>query len=207
MYGSFAVRPTSSATPAQMALTQVATAKPTGWAPTNLDPLTLIGDSMWTDVSISVTAMINGSRRGTPSFPEPPLPTNLASADPPPPPVQPPYVLVCGGCGDTSKSGLSYGCQKGCCFQMSEGGNWSLGAYNHGRIAGVVKGFTDTWHAIGVNIEGGTISATVDGVKLGSVPGSCVPPTPIVFPGHGMVGLGCGSYHYCQFSSFGLTAK
>ena len=43
VYGSFAVRPTSSATPGQMALTQVATARPTGWAPTNLDPLTFMG--------------------------------------------------------------------------------------------------------------------------------------------------------------------
>jgi galactosylceramidase len=205
VYGSFAVRPTSSATPKQMALTQVATAKPTGWAPTNLDPLTFIGDSMWTDVSIRVTAMINGTNStdgtdGTNS-------TELSSMDPPQPPAQPPYVLICGGCGDTSRNGLSYGCPKGCCFQISEGGNWSIGASKLGRITGVIKGFTDTWHTIGVDIEGGAISATVDGVKLGSVPGSCVPPRPIVFPGHGMVGLGCGGYHYCQFSSFGLAAK
>ena len=85
-------------------------------------------------------------------------------------------------------------------------GNWSLGG-GRTKTMGVVKGFRDTWHAIAVDIKNGTISATMDGVKLGSVANSCIPPTPIVFPGHGMVGLGCGSYHYCQFSSFKLKAK
>ena len=57
-----------------------------------------------------------------------------------------------------------------------------------------------------VAVEGGEISAMFDGVKLGTIEDSCVPPNPIVFPGHGMVGLGCGAYHYCQFSSFDVKA-
>lgn len=200
VYGSFAVRPigSSGSSGPQMALTQVATAKPTGWAPTNLDPLTLIGDSMWTDVSISVTAMINGTQKYDSSVRD-----TVRVSDPPPPPMQPPYVRVCGGCGDTSRSGLSYGCSSGCCFQISEGGNWSLGTARSGTI----KGFVDTWHNISVVVEAGTLAATLDGIELGSVPGSCVAPTPIVFPGHGMAGLGCGAYHYCQFSSFSVQAK
>ena len=153
VYGSFAVRPTTSSSSGggggssvsnrvpQMALTQVATAKPTGWAPTNLDPLTFIGDSMWIDVSVSVTAMVNGSSKST-------AVTSARSTDPPPPPHQPPYVRVCsGGCGDTSKRGLSYGCNDGCCFRISEAGNWSLGG-GESKTTGVVKGFTDTWHKI-----------------------------------------------------------
>ena len=44
------------------------------------------------------------------------------------------------------------------------------------------------------------------GAKLASIPGSCVPPAPIVFPGHGMVGLGCGAYNYCQYSSVKIEA-
>ena len=209
MYGSFAVRLADSTTPTQMALTQVATAKPTGWAPTNLDPLTFIGDSMWTDVSISVNAVINGSHAGT---------TNAASqsrsrsTDPPPPPPQPPYVRICAsGCGDTCLRGLSYGCSDGCCFRVSVGGNWTLGG-GGGRgapkpLSGTIAGFKDTWHKVDVQVKAGAISASFDGAKLGSVAGSCVPPSPIVFPGHGMVGLGCGSYHYCQFDDFALTAK
>ena len=204
VYGSFAMRPTGSAQSGrvgqsqQMALTQVATARPTGWAPTNLNPLTLIGDSMWTDVSIRVTAMVNGTNA---------LGRSTAHvADPPIPPPQPPYVRVCGGCGDTSVHGLSYGCAPGCCFQLSEGGNWTLGE-GENATRGVLKNPTDTWHTIAVDIAGGAISATVDGAELGSIAGSCVSPTPIVFPGHGMVGLGCGAYHYCQFSDFQLTAR
>ena len=53
----------------------------------------------------------------------------------------------------------------------------------------------------------GAISATFNGNKLGTVAGSCVPPDPIVFPGHGMVGLGCGAYHYAQFKDFAISAK
>ena len=88
-------------------------------------------------------------------------------------------------------------------------GNWTLGHRGaaEGTTHGVISGFKDTWHEISVVIEGGAVTATVDGVKLGTVPGSCVAPMPIVFPGHGMVGLGCGAYHYCQFSSIKIEAK
>ena len=278
VYGSFAVRPTtaahgsgggsSSATAEreprgqQLALTQVATAKPTGWAPTNLDPLTFIGDSMWTDVSITVKAMVNHSKtkKSEQIAPSPADSLDTAGAaaaarsessagrssvmggageageeeeervrrqqtaavvsrdvgnvdlrvgDPPPPPIQPDYIKVCGGCGDTSMHGLSYGCDEGCCFRIAYSGNWTLGHRGaaEGTTHGVISGFKDTWHEISVVIEGEAVTATVDGVKLGTVPGSCVAPTPIVFPGHGMVGLGCGAYHYCQFSSIKIEAK
>ena len=200
VYGSFAVRPSK---PGQMALTQVATAKPTGWAPTNLDPLTLIGDSMWADVTVNVTAIVNHSVDGTNA---PLLSTStsrLRVSDPPPPPVQPEYVRVCGGCGDTSKRGLSYGCLEGCCFQLAWSGNWSLG----GEKTGTISDFKDTWHDIGIVIRDSAISATVDGSVLGSVSGSC-PPQTSGFPGNGMVGLGCGStpYHMCQFGSVDIEA-
>eukprot|EP00662_Eupelagonemidae_sp_cell21_P015738 gene15738-15747_t len=132
VYGSFAVRPTSSATPKQMALTQVATARPTGWAPTNLDPLTLIGDSMWTDVSVNVTAMVNATKPAT---------FGSRVRDPPLPPPQPPYVRVCsGGCGDGSQNGLSYGCTEGCCFRVSEAGNWTLGGAKSKITPGPLSG-------------------------------------------------------------------
>ena len=94
------------------------------------------GDSMWTDLTVTVTAMINGSApHNTPAAVVVADPsqaaarlgassgsnganTRLRVADPPPPPRQPPYVRVCGGCGDTSRNGLSYGCDAGCCFQV-----------------------------------------------------------------------------------------
>jgi galactosylceramidase len=47
IYGSFAVR--------AGAMRQVATAKPTGWAPTNYDPLTFIGDSAWCSLSLPLS--------------------------------------------------------------------------------------------------------------------------------------------------------
>ena len=131
---------------------------------------------MWTDVSISVAAIINSTKTQ-------PQPTganhdsrhphrSLRSrvTDPRPPQTQPPFVRVCGGCGDTSIRGLSYGCDSGCCFQLSEGGNWSLGAAQHGQLTGVVKGWSDSWHRIGVQIAGGALSATLNGACR-SVPG------------------------------------
>lgn len=199
VYGSFAVRPTSSATPKQLALTQVATAKPTGWAPTNLDPLTLFGDSMWTDVTVAVKAMINHTAH---SIEEP----HARTGDPPPPPIQPNYVKICGGCGDTSVNGLSYGCAEGCCFRIAYSGNWTLGDSRASGRTGVINGFQDTWHNFSLAIHDGAVTATVDGATLATIPGSCVPPTSIVFPGHGMVGLGCGAYHYCQYSNIKIEA-
>ena len=189
-------------------------------APTNLDPLTLIGDSMWVDLTVTVTALVNGSTHGNTSVSGAPLVAGGGGGhagtidmgsrvtDPPVPPPQPPYVRVCGGCGDTSVRGLSYGCDEGCCFQVSQAGNWSLGHRgSRNQASGVVKGFTDTWHKIRLDITKGTITAALDGVELGSAANSCVAPTPVVFPGHGMVGLGCGAYHYCQYSSFAVVAK
>ena len=52
MYGSFAVR---NSTGTQLpALTQVATGLPTGWAPVNYDPLTLLGDGLWSAMNMTV---------------------------------------------------------------------------------------------------------------------------------------------------------
>ena len=206
VYGSFAVRPSGGG---RMALTQVATAKPTGWAPTNLDPLTFFGDSMWGDVTINATAMINGTAAGA----------GARATDPPPPPVQPPYVRLCGGCGDTSRRGLSYGCGDdptgkggGCCFKLSRDGSWSLGAKGKGGASGTIRGFVDTWHKLGLAIEDGAISASVDGVQLGEVAGSCpqlAQNRAPGFPGKGMVGIGCGStpYHMCQVDEVSIDAR
>lgn len=245
VYGSFAVRPTTNPHAAgasgavgaggregesQMALTQVATAKPTGWAPTNLDPLTLFGDSMWHALTVDVTAIINHTsasplpvqeeRRQDRRQEQQPLSRSLRGTDPPPPPIQPPYVKVCGGCGDTSVRGLSYGCTEGCCFRLSHLGNWTLGAPGRGGPGqgsqfGQIPSFTDTYHKIGLEIAAdGTLSASVDGTQLGSVAGSCPkdgggkqPGGIVGFPGHGMVGLGCGAYHMCQFDSFSVKAE
>eukprot|EP01051_Picozoa_sp_SAG22_P021909 SAG22_NODE_5030_length_1103_cov_1.550797_2_plen_294_part_00 len=235
VYGSFAVRPTTNPKAIggpgaadseggglqQMALTQVSTAKPTGWAPTNLDPLTLFGDSMWHALTVNVTAIINH----TSASPLPPqerrLPQAQRGTDPPPPPIQPPYVKVCGGCGDTSVRGLSYGCTEGCCFRLSHLGNWTLGSLGRAAaaggqgVSGKIPGFTDTYHKIGLEIAAdGTLSASVDGARLGSVGASCPkdgdgkqPGAIVGFPGHGMVGLGCGAYHTCQFDSFAVEAE
>jgi hypothetical protein len=181
---------------------------------------------MWHALTVDVTAIINH----TSASPPPPLQEerrqerrqeqqllsqSLRGTDPPPPPIQPPYVKICGGCGDTSVRGLSYGCTEGCCFRLSHLGNWTLGARGGGQgSSGQIPSFTDTYHKIGLEIAAdGTLSASVDGKQLGRVAASCPkdgdekPGGIVGFPGHGMVGLGCGAYHMCQFDSFSVKAE
>ena len=72
---------------------------------------------MWTDISVTVKALVNHSasermsqnnaRDGSILVRDGSI--LVRTVDPPPPPVQPDYVKVCGGCGDTSIHGLSYG--------------------------------------------------------------------------------------------------
>ena len=136
MYGSFAAR--------AGALTQVATAVPTGWAPVNYDPLTMIGDAEWRAVHVSVHALVNHT---APSH----------------------YVRVCGGCGDTSSHHIQFGCDAACCFNVSWSGNWSVGP-TRGRVAR----FVDTWHALDLRIAAnGSLTAAVDGATVAHVSGAC----------------------------------
>ena len=44
--------------PTTKALTQLATATPTGWAPTNYDPLTVIGDEQWADFEMKCVLVL-----------------------------------------------------------------------------------------------------------------------------------------------------
>jgi galactosylceramidase len=200
VYGSFAVRRWGEGKNKTAALTQLATALPTGWAPVNYDPLTLIGDDAgWVNrtVAVNVTAMVNHSEAA---------PFAGASGH---------SVRVCAGCGDMSgrcprdARGLCYGCAAGCCFNLSWTGEWDVkgappGTVSNGSIGG---GFEDTWHDIAVVVSGadGSLAAWVDGVAVADVPGSCRPLPPTDRGGSmGMVGLGCGMYHKCAFSTFAV---
>ena len=92
---------------------------------------------MWTDVRVDVTALVN--KTATPGGVSPdlssPLVTlggglvggHISSIDPPLPTPTTEHVRVCGGCGDTSVHGLSYGCGKGCCLVLHYDGKWTLG--------------------------------------------------------------------------------
>jgi hypothetical protein len=172
VYGSFAVRGTR--TSADSALTQVATAVPTGWAPKNWDPLTVIGDEQWTDFQLDVSAFVNHTDTQ---------------------PYGPHYLQLCGGCGGANTRGIKFACPGGCCFNISWAGKWSVG-HAGGPLNGTIAGFADTWHHIGMTISDGTLSAVVDGSKVVEVQGSC--------PSRGMVGLGCGKYHMCGFRDFSV---
>ena len=88
---------------------------------------------MWSDVQVDVTAMVN--KTATPggvstdlwSSHLTPEGGHLSSIDPPLPTPTTAHVRVCGGCGDTSVHGLSYGCGKGCCLVLHYDGKWTLG--------------------------------------------------------------------------------
>lgn len=143
VYGSFAVRPVPTPAGAK-ALTQLATATPTGWAPHNYDPLTLIGDPLWNSTTTSVTAKVNSSNTSH-------------------------YVRVCGGCGGLHTHGIVYACPTTCCFNVSSAGHWTIG-----EKEGIITGFTDDWHDITVNISiSGALSASVDGKQVATVDNSC----------------------------------
>lgn len=149
MYGSFAVRSSGdgvdSSAPTK-ALTQLATDSPDGWAPLNFDPLTIIGDGLWTDVNVSVSAIVNHTSE------------------------QGHYVRVCGGCYDGSVHRIEYFCPDSCCFNLTSTGNYSIGTAVQGKIAG----FQDTWHRIDLGIVDGTVSAAVDGETVArSQAGEC----------------------------------
>jgi hypothetical protein len=104
VYGSFAVRATPhnlNGTTAGNALTQVATSTPTGWAPHNYDPLTVIGDEQWSDVQVNATVLINHTQPHH-------------------------YVQLCGGCGGANVHGIKFFCPPSCCFNLS----WTGAVYS-----------------------------------------------------------------------------
>jgi galactosylceramidase len=193
VYGSFAVRDTGDAAVGN-ALTQVAAAVPTGWAPTNFDPLTYIGDASWGAVAVNVTALVNrsaGVEHGGH------------------------YVRVCaGGCGDTSSRGLSYGCDASCCLNLTWAGAWAVGSGLENATSGAISGFDEAkWHRIAVssNSRDGRVTVAVDGAQVADVPGVCFFPHANEERGasvnFGMAGLGCGKYHQCAFAEFSLEAS
>eukprot|EP00937_MAST-01D_sp_MAST-1D-sp2_P003472 g3472.t1 len=192
VYGSFAVRgapggstASHGASGAGSALVQLATAQPTGWAPVNADPLTFIGNSRWTNVSVNVTALVNHTADAHGGGGH--------------------YVRVCaGGCGDTTARGLSYGCQAGCCLNLTWRGDWTLGAGTGTASTGTIAGFLDTWHDVRVAVAGASLTASVDGALLATVAGSCLPRVGAAGVGFGMAGLGCGKYHRCGFRAFSI---
>jgi len=137
-YGSFAVR--------NHALTQVATAVPTGWAPTNYDPITFIGADRMSSMQLETAAIVNHTADHH-------------------------YVQLCGGCGRAPwlRHGIAYGCPTSCCFNVSWTGDWSIG-----EEKGTIPGFKDVWHRLAVNIsDNGLLAAFVDGVQVAKVANSC----------------------------------
>jgi len=171
MYGSFAVR--------DKALTQVATAVPTGWAPVNYDPLTFIGRSYGNDVHMSASAVVNHTSISTQS-----------------PAGSTPYIQLCGGCGGIHSRGIKFGCPSSCCFNMSWTGEWIVGGGSPTNATGKIAGFKDVWHDYSFSIKGGRVTVAVDGVQVADVANSCAL--------HGLAALGTGKYHSAQFKAFAL---
>jgi galactosylceramidase len=132
VYGSFAVRDGS--------LTQVATALPIGWAPVNIDPLTLFGDRHWNRVHLQVVAKVNHT-----AFHH--------------------YIRICGGCGNVSYRRILFECPESLCFKLFGDGKWMFG-----NISGTLDVFRDTWHEMEVGIEDRVMSVNFDHRLLLSSP-------------------------------------
>ena len=133
VYGSFARR--------NQSLTQVATAHPTGWAPLNLDPLTMTGNAHWADFELSASAFINHTSQNH-------------------------YVRICGGCNNHGYHRILFECT--CCLKLKWTGEWAIGPQNNASV-GRINGFNDyTWHTLVLKRSNGILMASVDGNELPS---------------------------------------
>lgn len=141
VYGSFAIR--------NHALTQVATGHPTGWAPLNLDPLTLTGNANWTDFQLSVSAFINHT---SPDH----------------------YIRICGGCNNHGYHRILYECS--CCLNLSWTGEWAVGPQNE-PSSGFIDDFHDhTWHDLVLRRTHGSLTAWIDRELVVTTPSICPDP-------------------------------
>ncbi|GHE68462.1 galactosylceramidase [Streptomyces spiralis] len=177
MEGAFQVAPCSTAPQAASGsggtggcLRQAITTQPTKWSRV-ASPLTLSGDSQWTDYTVSAKVMIDHSGTGS---------------------------LLGRVVNQLNNAGPArVNVWEGYYLKLSDSGTWALEVIAPDKTTRVLANGTlpsaaaDTWHRLTLGFSGDTITARVDGTEVAHVTDSTY--------GHGQVGLGLDSYTTSRF--------
>ncbi|MFB7710132.1 galactosylceramidase [Streptomyces sp. NPDC056105] len=169
MEGAFQVAPCAAGRTGKC-LRQAITTQPTKWSRV-ASPLTLTGDSRWTDYTVSIKALIDHSGTATLMGRVVNQLNNVGSA----------RVNV----------------WQGYYLDLADRGTWSLKVLAPdkstkvlatGRLAGAAA---DSWHRLSLSFSGDTITATIDKAEVAQVTDGTYD--------HGQVGLALDSYTTSQF--------
>ncbi|WP_328541913.1 galactosylceramidase [Streptomyces sp. NBC_00371] len=185
MEGAFQVAPCSAAPQAAPGsagtggcLQQAITTQPIRWSKVP-SPLTLVGDSQWTDYTVSAKVMIHQS--GTASLLGRVV-NQLNSVGP-----------------DHSNVWEGYH------LKLSDTGSWALEAVMPDKTKRTLDqgdlptAGADTWHRLALDFSGERITATVDGTPVAEV-------TDTTYD-HGQAGLGLDSYQSSQFDDVAVAPE
>ncbi|MFE4672283.1 galactosylceramidase [Streptomyces sp. NPDC056721] len=185
MEGAFQVAPCSAAPQAAPGsagtggcLQQAITTQPIRWSKVP-SPLTLVGDSQWTDYTVSAKVMIHQS--GTASLLGRVV-NQLNSVGP-----------------DHSNVWEGYH------LKLSDTGSWALEAVMPDKTKRTLDqgdlptAGADTWHRLALDFSGERITATVDGTPVAEVTDSTYD--------HGQAGLGLDSYQSSQFDDVAVAPE
>jgi O-glycosyl hydrolase len=177
MEGAFQVAPCSTAPRAASGsrgtggcLRQAITTQPTKWSRVAA-PLTLSGDSQWTDYTVSAKVMID--RTGTASL----------------------LGRVVNQLNNVGAGRVN--AWEGYYLKLSDSGTWSLEVLAPDKTTRVLAGGSlsspgaSTWHRLSLGFSGKTITARIDGTEVAQVADATYD--------HGQVGLGLDSYTTSQF--------
>jgi Glycosyl hydrolase family 59/Ricin-type beta-trefoil lectin domain-like len=152
-------------------LRQVVPTAPINWAnPSN--PYTLLGDLSWTDYTVTSDVLLEQSG----------------------------YVDIMGRVG--TQQGFTPANINAYYLRVTAGGAWSiLKNSTSGTVTTLTSGTvaapgTNTWHTLALSFQGSTISATIDGIAVGSVTDTSY-----------SSGLGVSGWQNAQFDNFRITTS
>lgn len=184
MEGAFQVAPCSTAPQAASGsrgtgrcLRQSITTPPTKWSRVAA-PLTLSGDSRWTDYTVSSKVMIDHT--GTASL----------------------LGRVVNQLNNVGTGRVN--AWQGYYLKLSDAGTWSLEVLAPDKTTRVLASGSlsspgaDTWHRLSLGFSGQTITARIDGTEVAQVSDTTYD--------HGQVGLGLDSYTTSQFDDLTVVA-
>ncbi|OIV35398.1 hypothetical protein BIV57_21645 [Mangrovactinospora gilvigrisea] len=169
MQGAFEVRPCTGR--GGQCLRQMAPVKPIEWNDDS-DAYALLGDRTWKDYTVSTDVRMAGDA-----------------------PVE-----LWGRAGDQQRPQSH---QAGYLYRIDAKGNWSISRSDtDGTITKIVGGTTrapglDSWHRIGLTMDGTTLTASVDGRRIAAVDDSAYR--------SGSVGIGIVGYQTDEFDNLRIT--
>jgi O-glycosyl hydrolase len=156
-----------------MCLRQQITTAPIAWPlGSSSPPVTVLGDPNWTDVKATVDVLLEQSG----------------------------FADLIGRSNGVAQFGG--GGSPGYHLRVNSAGTWSLFAENGSATDTVLASGsrtigTNTWHTLSLNLNGGTIQASIDGATVATV-------TDRTFPG-GQIGLLVSKWKHAQFDNLSVT--